>query len=286
MPILRDFKVMGVLNVTPDSFSDGGQYNQISAALAHTKKMVEAGADIIDVGGESTRPGAEVVSVDEEINRVIPIINAIHSQFPKLSISIDTSKPEVMEAAIFAGATMINDVNALAADGAIEVAVKHDVKVCLMHMQGMPQDMQDNPEYDDVVQQVLDYLDQRVESYLAYGMDVANIILDPGIGFGKTLAHNLQLIQNVGTIKQMGFPVLLGVSRKSMFGDLLGRSIDDRLAGSLAVAQFAYLQGADYFRVHDVKETVDVLSVSQALINHTSDKQFTGDNSHEETGDE
>ncbi len=264
--MIKDFKVMGVLNVTPDSFSDGGKYNNLDAALTQVKMMVDAGVDVIDIGGESTRPGAESVHVDEEIKRVIPVIKTIKTSYPDLKISIDTSKTEVMEAAVLAGANMINDVNALEADGAIEVAVKHDVKVCLMHKKGSPRDMQNAPDYDDVVQQVLDYLDQRVEACLSYGMDANNIILDPGIGFGKTLAHNLQLIQNTSTLKQMGFPVLIGVSRKSMFAELLNRAVDQRLAGSLAVAQFAYLQGADYFRVHDVAETVDVLTVSQALI--------------------
>ena len=266
MTDLKDFKVMGVLNVTPDSFSDGGQFDQLDAAMQQVHRMVEAAVDIIDVGGESTRPGSVPVGVDEEINRVVPVIKAIRSQFPDLTLSIDSSKPEVMEAAILAGATLINDVNALEADGAIEVAVKYGVKVCLMHKQGNPETMQDNPQYHDVVQQVLDYFEQRVEACLAYGMDTDSIILDPGIGFGKTLAHNLQLIQNIATLKQMGFPILLGVSRKSMFADLLNRPVEQRLAGSLAVTQFAYLQGADYFRVHDVVETIDVLTVSQTLV--------------------
>lgn len=273
MSIIKDFKVMGVLNVTPDSFSDGGQFNQMDAAMQQVQAMVDAAVDVIDVGGESTRPGAESISVDEEIDRVVPVIKAINSLYPELTISIDSSKPEVMEAAIMAGATLINDVNALEADGAIEVAVKHGVKVCLMHKQGSPEDMQDNPQYDDVVQQVLDYFERRVEACLAYGMDTDNIILDPGIGFGKTLAHNMQLIQHTATLKQMGFPILMGVSRKSMFGELLNRPVDQRLAGSLAVAQFAYLQGADYFRVHDVAETVDVLTVSQSLIGSQSEDQ-------------
>ncbi len=264
--MVKDFRIMGVLNVTPDSFSDGGKFNNLDAALRQVKTMVDAGADVIDVGGESTRPGADSVDVDEEISRVIPVINTIKTSYPDLMISIDTSKAEVMDAAVLAGASMINDVNALEAEGAVEVAVRHGVKVCLMHKKGSPQDMQDDPEYDDVVQQVLDYFDQRVEACLSFGMNTDNIILDPGIGFGKTLSHNLQLIQNTATLKQMGFPVLIGVSRKSMFAELLNRAVDQRMAGSLAVAQFAYLQGADYFRVHDVAETVDALTVSQALI--------------------
>ena len=270
---MKDFQVMGVVNVTPDSFSDGGQFTQITAALQQVDAMIEEQVDWIDIGGESTRPGAATVSVDEEISRVLPIIKAIKGKYPKQNISIDSSKPEVMEAAIMAGANMINDVNALQAAGAIEVAIKHDVKVCLMHKKGTPKDMQDNPEYGDVVQEVLGFFDERIETCLSYGMDADNIILDPGIGFGKTLEHNLQLLQHTSTFKQMGFPVLIGVSRKSMFQDLLGRSVDERLAGSLAVAQFTYLQGADYFRVHDVAETVDVLTVSQALIDTQNEDQ-------------
>lgn len=268
---MNDYQVMGVLNVTPDSFSDGGQFTDLAHAMVQVNAMIDAGVDWIDVGGESTRPGADEISVDEELERVLPVIKAIKQQFPHQNISIDTSKPEVMEAAVMAGASMINDVNALQTDGAIEVAVKHDVLVCLMHKQGQPQNMQDNPKYDDVVQQVLDFFDQRVETCLSYGMDADRIILDPGIGFGKTLSHNLQLIQNTATFKQMGFPMLMGVSRKSMFGELLGRPVDQRLAGSLAVAQFAYLQGADYFRVHDVAATIDVLKTSQALIGVNND---------------
>ncbi len=267
----KDYQVMGVLNVTPDSFSDGGQFNQIEAAIQQVDTMITDHVDWIDVGGESTRPGAAAVGVDEEIARVVPVIQAIKAKYPAQKISIDTSKPEVMEAAVMAGASMINDINALQADGAIEVAVKHDVMVCLMHKQGTPQDMQNQPEYDDVVQEVLDFFAVRVEDCLSYGMDAARIILDPGIGFGKTLAHNLQLIQNTATFKQMGFPVLLGVSRKSMFGELLNRPVDQRMAGSLAVAQFAYLQGADYFRVHDVAATVDMLATCQALIGTDND---------------
>lgn len=261
---------MGVLNVTPDSFSDGGQFNQTEAALNQAKKMIEAGADIIDIGGESTRPGAALVTVEEELSRVLPIIKSLRKAYPELTFSIDTSKPEVMDAAVHAGANFINDVNALEGfngdDEAIEVAVKHDVPVCLMHKKGLPENMQDNPEYDDVVQTVLDYFEQRVEACLSYGMDPDRIILDPGIGFGKTLAHNLQLLRNTATLKQMGFPVLIGVSRKSMFGQMLNRAVDERLPGSLAVAQFCYLQGADIFRVHDVQATHDVLMTSHHLI--------------------
>ncbi|MGJ8664374.1 MAG: dihydropteroate synthase [Marinicella sp.] len=265
----RDFQVMGVLNVTPDSFSDGGQYNSLESAMSQVDNMVDQQVDWIDVGGESTRPGADVVNIDDEIARVVPVIKAIKAKYPAQNISIDTSKPEVMEAAIASGATMINDVNALQADEAIEVAVKHDVLVCIMHKQGKPQDMQDNPEYDDVVQHVLDFFAERVETCLAYGMDADRIILDPGIGFGKTLEHNLQLLRNTATLKQMGLPIMIGVSRKSMFQELLCRPVSQRLPGSLAVVQFTYLQGADYFRVHDVAATLDTLKTCQALINST-----------------
>lgn len=267
----KDFKIMGVLNVTPDSFSDGGQFNRLEAALNQANRMIEAGADIVDIGGESTRPGADKVSVDEELSRVLPVIKAVRKAHPDLTISIDSSKAEVMDAAIHAGADFINDVNALEGafegdDAAIEVAVKHDVPVCLMHKKGLPKNMQDQPEYDDVVQTVLDYFEHRVEVCMSYGMDPDRIILDPGIGFGKTLEHNLQLLRNTATFKQMGFPVLIGVSRKSMFGDMLNRSVNERLPGSLAVAQFCYLQGADIFRVHDVQATNDVLLTSHHLI--------------------
>jgi len=267
----KDYLIMGVLNVTPDSFSDGGQFISTDDAISQADVMVAENVDWIDVGGESTRPGAVAVSTDEEISRVVPVIRAIRAKYPKQKISIDSSKPEVMEAAILAGATMINDVNALQAEGSVEVAVKHDVKVCLMHKKGTPQTMQENPEYEDVVQEVLDFFAQRVEACLAYGMDADRIILDLGIGFGKSLEHNLQLLSNTATFKQMGFPILIGVSRKSMFGELLGRAVKDRLAGSLAVAQFTYLQGADYFRVHDVAATRDTLKTSQALIGKTNE---------------
>lgn len=257
---------MGVLNVTPDSFSDGGCFNHHDKALEHAKNMMSEGADIIDIGGESTRPGAAAVSDQAEIARVVPVIQALRQQFPDVTLSIDSRKPEVMAAALHAGANFINDINALQADGAIEVALEYDVPVCLMHMQGTPETMQDNPRYDNVVQSVLDFFEQRVEACMRAGIDADRLILDPGIGFGKTVAHNMRLIKNISTLKQMGFPVLIGVSRKSMFKSLLGRDVDQRLAGSLAVAQFAYFQGADYFRVHDVAETKDLLTMSQHFI--------------------
>lgn len=262
---------MGVLNVTPDSFSDGGQFNDHTTAIEHAQKMIDEGADIIDIGGESTRPGAQPVSEQAEIERVVPVIKALREQYPDISLSIDSRHPEVMAAALHAGADFINDINALQADGAIDVAIEYDVPVCLMHMQGTPETMQDKPRYNNVVQSVLDFFEQRVEACMRAGVDPDNIILDPGIGFGKTVDHNMRLIKNISTLKQMGFPVLIGVSRKSMFQSLLGRDINQRLAGSLAVAQFAYFQGADYFRVHDVAESRDVLTMSQHFIQHDTD---------------
>lgn len=262
---------MGVLNVTPDSFSDGGHYDDPQTALAHAEKMIVAGANIIDIGGESTRPSAEKLSAQAEIKRVVPVIKALRQKYPEITLSIDSRKPEVMAAALAAGADFINDINALQKDGAMEVALNSDGPVCLMHMQGEPGTMQDNPRYDNVVQAVLDFFEQRVEACMRAGMDADRIILDPGIGFGKTVTHNLTLIRNISTLKQMGFPILIGVSRKSMFQTLLNRAVDGRLSGSLAVAQFAYFQGADYFRVHDVAATLDVLTMSKYLIQNDPD---------------
>ncbi len=262
---------MGVLNVTPDSFSDGGLYVDHEKALSQAQRMISEGANIIDIGGESTRPGAMKISEQEEIERVVPVIKVLREEHPEISLSIDSRHPEVMAAALHAGADFINDVNALQAEGALDVAVEYDVPVCLMHMQGTPETMQKNPQYDNVVQSVLDFFEQRVEACMRAGVDPDKIILDPGIGFGKTVDHNMRLIKNISTLKQMGFPVLIGVSRKSMFKTLLDRDVDQRLAGSLAVAQFAYFQGADYFRVHDVAETRDVLTMSQYFVQHDTD---------------
>jgi len=263
---MADFKIMGVLNVTPDSFSDGGHFTDLKKATEHAAIMIQAGADILDIGGESTRPGAEIIDENTEINRVVPIIQALRRDFPNTILSIDTRKAEVMAAALHAGANFINDINALQDDDALEIAAQYDVPVCLMHMQGEPQTMQISPHYDDVVQTVLDFFAERVEACLAAGIRIENLILDPGIGFGKTVEHNLQLIKNIATLKQMGAPILIGASRKSMFKTLLNRDVDERLPGSLAVAQFAYFQGADYFRVHDVAATRDVLTISQILL--------------------
>lgn len=263
---MSDFSVMGVLNVTPDSFSDGGKFSNFEKAEKHVALMIKQGADIIDIGGESTRPGSESIEVDVELKRVIPVIQTIHQSYPDQLISIDTSKPKVMENAVERGASIINDVNALQAAGALEVAASSNSTVCLMHKQGEPKHMQSNPEYLDVVQSVLDFFSQRVDACLDAGISEKNIILDPGIGFGKTLSHNIALLQHIDTLKQMGFPILIGASRKTMIGQIIDKPIDQRLYGSLAVVQFAYFRGADIFRVHDVSATHDVLTMSSRLM--------------------
>jgi dihydropteroate synthase len=261
----NNFKIMGVINVTPDSFSDGGKFLHHDSAVKQALRLVKQGAHIIDIGGESTRPGAKSVSIDEEINRVIPVISAIRKLNSEIVISIDTSKPQVMHAAIEAGSNFINDVNALQSDGAIKVAAQSGFPVCLMHKQGSPKNMQKQPKYDDVLMQVMDFFRQRVDNCLRLGITEENIILDPGIGFGKTLEHNLTLLRNIKQLKSLGFPILIGVSRKSMIGEILKAEVDNRLYGSLAIAQFAYAQGAQILRVHDVKATSDVLKVVSAL---------------------
>ncbi|MBL8272065.1 dihydropteroate synthase [Steroidobacter sp.] len=256
--------VMGILNVTPDSFSDGGKFIGPAQALEHAQRMIEAGARIIDVGGESTRPGAADVSVAEEIRRVVPIIEALAAQTSAI-ISIDTSKAGVMTAAVAAGATLINDVRALQEPGALEAASRTDAAVCLMHMQGQPRTMQHEPRYDDVVGEVTAFLEQRVQACQAAGIAQDRLVLDPGIGFGKRLEHNLALLAHLPALGRSGLPLLVGVSRKSMFQALLGRPVEQRLAGGLAVGTAAVLAGAAILRVHDVAETVDAVKVAQAL---------------------
>ncbi len=251
-------QVMGILNVTPDSFSDGGQFLAQDSALAQAKQMVTDGAGIIDVGGESTRPGAAIVSIEEEISRVVPVIQAIHSEID-IPISIDTSKPEVMRAAIKAGAGLINDVRALTIDGALQAAVDCDVPICLMHAQGSPQTMQDDPHYDDVVSNVIDFLSERVSVCEKAGISRHKLILDPGFGFGKRATHNLQLMKHLGKIIDLELPVLVGVSRKSMIGKLLNVSVEERLAASLSLATISVWQGAKIIRSHDVRETVQAI---------------------------
>jgi dihydropteroate synthase len=257
-------KVMGILNVTPDSFSDGGRFANIDRALKQAEMMVEQGAAIIDIGGESTRPGASDVSPASELERVIPVIEKINKNLD-CWISIDTSKAIVMKEAVNAGADIINDIRALVEDGALQTAVQANVPVCLMHMQGAPRSMQNAPDYDDVVLEVKNFLLQRVNTCLNAGVKKENIIVDLGFGFGKQLKHNYQLLAATKKFVELGFPVLTGVSRKSMFGQLLNRDINNRLAGSLAGALIAAQQGSQIIRVHDVAETVDVLRVLQEV---------------------
>lgn len=256
-------QVMGILNVTPDSFSDGGEFLAADSALMQAKKMVADGAAIIDVGGESTRPGAAIVPIDEEIARVVPVIEAIQAEID-IPISIDTSKPDVMRAAVKAGAGLINDVQALQVDDALIAAKELDVPVCLMHAQGTPQNMQDNPQYENVVNEVNEFLLERVKVCEQAGIPSENIILDPGFGFGKRASHNLRLMKYLHTLIKQGFPVLVGVSRKSIIGALLDVSVEERLAGSLSLATIAVWQGAKIIRSHDVRETVQAIS----LCNH------------------
>ncbi|MEP7703304.1 dihydropteroate synthase [Paraglaciecola sp. 25GB23A] len=253
-------KVMGILNVTPDSFSDGGIFVQIDQAFSQVQQMVEAGASFIDVGGESTRPGAKAVSEQQELERVIPIIEAIHQRFDCV-ISIDTSKALVMSEAVAAGASLINDVRALQEEGALIAAAKAQVPVCLMHMQGQPRTMQTAPEYHDVVNDVIEFLKKRIDSCFQAGIEAHNIIVDPGFGFGKNLAHNYQLLANLDKLKQLNTAILIGLSRKSMIGNVVNRAVNERLAGSISAALLAVQQGAQIIRVHDVKETVDAIKI-------------------------
>jgi len=256
--------VMGILNVTPDSFSDGGQFNQLDNALKHALQMQKEGADIIDIGGESTRPGAKPVSLAEELTRVIPAIKKIR-QHSDIAISIDTSKPEVMQAAIDAGASMVNDINALHTEGALEICVKLQIPVCLMHKQGNPQTMQDNPKYTDIVDEIKQYLLARADYCVKAGIHSENIFVDPGFGFGKTLENNLSLLKEMQQFCSLAYPVLVGISRKSMFSALLGRDVEQRLIASVSAVVIAYQQGARFFRVHDVAETCDALMLCEAV---------------------
>ncbi len=256
--------IMGVLNVTPDSISDGGRFIESAAAIEHAKQLIEQGADILDIGGESTRPGAAPVSASEEIERTIPVIEAIR-RFSDIPISIDTSKPEVMTAATAAGVDMINDVWALRQPGAMQAAAASGLPICLMHMLGEPGSMQNDPHYDDVVNEVRQFLQQRCEIAIAAGIFADRLLIDPGFGFGKTLQHNLQLLDNLASFKQSGYPLLVGISRKSMLGLILDKPVGQRLYGSIAAAVIAALAGADIIRVHDVAETRDALALVNAL---------------------
>lgn len=256
-------RVMGVLNVTPDSFSDGGRWLGREAALRHAVRMVGEGADIIDIGGESTRPGAGAVSEAEELDRVIPVLEALAGEVEAV-LSVDTSKPAVMQAAATAGAGMINDVSGLRKEGALETAAALGLPVCLMHMQGEPRTMQSKPHYDDVVREVEDFLLERCDAALNAGIDRERLIIDPGFGFGKSLEHNLALLRALPRLCSHGMPVLAGLSRKSMLQPLTGQPVESRLAGSLALALAAARGGAAIIRVHDVAETVDALRVMGA----------------------
>jgi dihydropteroate synthase len=255
---------MGVLNVTPDSFSDGGRYGSRGAALERAHQMVEEGAAIIDVGGESTRPGADPVSLDEERRRVLPLLEALAPQL-SIPISIDTAKPEIMRLAIEAGAGMINDIWALRAPGALDVAAASAVPVCLMHMQGVPRSMQQAPRYRDVAGEVQAFLAERVRVCEEAGIPRRRLIVDPGFGFGKTLVHNLSLLRHLDRLVELGLPVVVGLSRKSMIGALIDRPVDERLYGGLAAAVLAVWQGARIVRTHDVRATVEALRVCEAV---------------------
>ena len=257
-------RIMGILNLTPDSFSDGGQWLDKSKAIRHAINMQAAGADIIDVGGESTRPGARAVPLQQELDRVIPVIEAIAPQL-SVPVSIDTSKPEVMREAVAAGAGLINDVFALRQEGAIQAAAELDVPVCLMHMSGVPRVMQENPVYEDVFDEVRTFLLERAKLCEIAGIMTDRIILDPGFGFGKTLQHNIQLFQKLPELVQGAYPVLVGVSRKAMIGHLTGRDTQDRVSGSVVAAVLAAQMGVTIIRVHDVAETSDALKVAAAL---------------------
>jgi dihydropteroate synthase len=252
---------MGVVNITPDSFSDGGRFLEVPEAVAQARRLAGDGADIIDLGGESTRPGAAPVSEAEELRRILPVLERL-SEF---CVSVDTRRPRVMRAALQAGASMINDVEALAAPGALETVAAANCAVCLMHKKGEPATMQHDPRYDDVVGEVKAYLEQRVKAAVSAGVAAGRIVVDPGFGFGKTVAHNLELLKNLAALSEL--PILAGLSRKSTLGKITGRSVDERLAGSLAMALLALQSGATILRVHDVKETRDVIAVWQAYSN-------------------
>ncbi|HEM7509172.1 TPA: dihydropteroate synthase [Providencia rettgeri] len=258
-------QVMGILNVTPDSFSDGGTHNRYHDALEHVARMVQEGATIIDIGGESTRPGAAEVSVSEELDRVIPVVEAIAQRFD-VWISVDTSKAQVMSEAAKAGMHMINDIRSLHEPEALDVAAQTGLPVCIMHMQGQPRTMQAAPNYENVVREVKDYLEAEIARCVNAGIDRQQIILDPGFGFGKNLSHNYQLLANLEQFHNFGLPLLAGVSRKSMIGQLLNVPPQERLAGSLTCAVIAAMQGAHIIRVHDVKETVQAMQVVQMTL--------------------
>jgi dihydropteroate synthase len=261
-------KVMGILNVTPDSFSDGGKYSNIDHALAQAEQMLIDGVNIIDIGGESTRPGAKEVSEQDELQRVIPLLKAIKQRFDVI-ISIDTSKAVVMSEAIAQGADIINDVRALQNQGCLEVVSQSTIAICLMHMQGLPRSMQVAPSYHDLIGDIKSFFEQRINACTQVGINRERLILDVGFGFGKTLAQNYQLLAQLSDFKSFNLPLLSGTSRKSMIGNLLNQDVEQRLTGSLTTAIIAAQQGANILRVHDVKETVDAIKVLQATMQYS-----------------
>jgi dihydropteroate synthase len=254
---------MGVVNVTPDSFSDGGRFFDAPAALARARRLAGEGADILDIGGESSRPGALPVSVQEELDRILPVLAGLKG-FDK-PVSVDTRRPEVMQAALGAGASMINDIDALAAPGALEAVARSGCAVCLMHKQGEPATMQIDPHYEDVVEEVKDFLKESIKSVISSGIEASRIVVDPGFGFGKTVEHNLELLRRLKEFSSLKVPLLAGLSRKSSLQKLTGRPVGERLAGSLALALLALQGGATILRVHDVRETRDVIAVWEAF---------------------
>ncbi|KHN50335.1 dihydropteroate synthase [Pectobacterium fontis] len=258
-------RIMGILNVTPDSFSDGGKHNKLDAALLHVQEMINAGAALIDIGGESTRPGADEVSTEEELGRVLPIVEAIASRFD-VWISVDTSKPEVMTASAQAGAHLINDIRALQEPGALEAAAATGLPVCLMHMQGMPRTMQHKPHYNDLMQDIGNFLQQQIDRCVNANIPKNKLLLDPGFGFGKNLAHNYALLARLSELHRFELPLLVGMSRKSMIGQLLNVPPAQRVHGSIACAVIAAMQGAQIIRVHDVKETADAMRIVEATL--------------------
>ncbi|MEY4466583.1 MAG: dihydropteroate synthase [Pseudomonadota bacterium] len=258
--------VMGVLNVTPDSFSDGGRFSSLDAAITQAELMIESGVDIIDIGGESTRPGSPPLSIDEELRRVMPVLYALRDCGKP--ISVDTRRPEVMQEAMIAGVDMINDITGFRDEDSLSQLRDSDCALCIMHMQGTPQTMQHDPSYDDVVREVSEFLLQRADAAASEGIDRRRLCIDPGFGFGKTLQHNVELLANVERIqRELSLPLLVGLSRKSMIGKLTDKPVEQRMAGSIAAALYAIAQGARIVRVHDVAETVDAISVWQAANN-------------------
>jgi dihydropteroate synthase len=257
-------QVMGVLNVTADSFSDGGQFLDTDVAIRHAESMLEQGASIVDVGGESTRPGAQQIPDQEQLDRVLPVITAVANRVD-VAISIDTSSAAVMRAAAAAGAVMINDVYALRREGALDAAAETGCAVCLMHMQGEPRGMQDKPTYDDVIGEISDFLDDRVMACLDKGISRDRIVVDPGFGFGKTDSHNIELLAKLDRLQIRGLPILVGLSRKRTLGRLTGRNVEDRLAAGIAAAVIAFQRGATIVRTHDVAATVDALRIATAV---------------------